>query len=101
MSMSDSRPQIVWGQVWCNICNEPANFEYTGLHRGFKLGASGMLLINAWHHGDTAEIIVEFSAMRKDPDRRIVAFENAPPPASIEAPAQLSLPEKVETVIDI
>lgn len=73
--MSDLRPQINYGQVVCDKCNMPCDFESTAIHSGGGVGHEGQILIRATHHGEEVDIAVSFAEMRKDPEREIRVFE--------------------------
>lgn len=74
-----SRPEIIFGSVWCQVCNQPCEFEEGGMHNLFgKPDASGnhrgYILIRAYCHGDEADIALTFQQARENANRSIIAF---------------------------
>lgn len=94
------KPELKWGQVWCVKCNEPANFEYTAVHRGFT--KRGYLLVNVNHHGENEGLNIEFDSMDANPDRRIDCFVDPALPAPQEDQKRLLPPKSPsDVVIDV
>ena len=66
--LSDSRPQLYYGDVKCALCGKPCDFDDTGLHdgslkKGPTLTGRGLVLIQADCHGQFCNAAIPFSAL--------------------------------------
>lgn len=77
--LKGTRPEIHYGQVWCDLCNKPCDFEETGMHNLFGKPDSdgyhcGVILLRAYCHEEVSDIEIAFQDARHNAGMRIVAF---------------------------
>lgn len=73
------RPSIAYGQVWCEVCDKPCDFDESGAHNLWGKPDSagytrGRIYVRAYCHNDEADIILTFEQARLNEGSRIVAF---------------------------
>jgi len=86
-----TRPELKWGDVWCNRCNKPCDFAETAAHNNANPGRSRMY-IHAACHGEEIDILMTFQQWADSKQKRIVAFESvALPEPLLKLPPQMPL----------